>query len=173
MSSKTNIWMPWYIDNYLADTLEFNVDEHGAYCVLLFKMWKNLGYLPADHEKLRKILKITKKKFEKIWSTVGEKFINVGDKITNVKLLKEFEKSIYNKSSYSKRGKKGSSKRWGNDSSAIPQPLAEDSPLPLPLPTEINKESGYTDRKQIPDPPAGEFLTKKIIRKTIENLKKI
>ena len=56
--SKADIWMPLYVGDYLADTMEFDAPEHGAYLLLILHYWRTRQPLPLDEKTLLKIAKI-------------------------------------------------------------------------------------------------------------------
>jgi uncharacterized protein YdaU (DUF1376 family) len=51
-------WMPFYVGDYLRDTMHLSTVEHGAYCLLLFYYW-NTGALPDDDRHLARIARMT------------------------------------------------------------------------------------------------------------------
>jgi uncharacterized protein YdaU (DUF1376 family) len=48
MSSKTDIWMPIYIGDYLADTGHLSTEGHGAYMLVLFHQWRQGHFLESE-----------------------------------------------------------------------------------------------------------------------------
>jgi len=47
-------WLPFYVGDYLSDTLGLTVEEHGAYFLLILAYWKNRG--PLEQKKVDSIL---------------------------------------------------------------------------------------------------------------------
>jgi uncharacterized protein YdaU (DUF1376 family) len=77
--SNGDHWMPLYIGDYLADTMELNGPEHGAYLLLLMHYWRN-GPLVDDDAKLASIAKTDLRLWRKsIGPTVRAFFALNGD----------------------------------------------------------------------------------------------
>ncbi len=50
-------WMPLYVADFEADTVDLETDEVGVYFKLLCLAWQRGGSFPSDEEWLRKVLK--------------------------------------------------------------------------------------------------------------------
>jgi uncharacterized protein YdaU (DUF1376 family) len=51
MPSRTDIWMPLYIGDYLADTSHLDAERHGCYLLWMMHYWRK-GPLPNDSDEL-------------------------------------------------------------------------------------------------------------------------
>lgn len=69
-------WMPLYVADYLADTGHLNVQQHGAYLLLIMHYWRT-GYLPTDDESLSRIARCDKRLWSKIMPVISQ-FFNKG-----------------------------------------------------------------------------------------------
>jgi len=64
MTKKTDIWMPLYIGDYIADTSRLNTEQHGAYLLLIMDYWRS-GRLPDDDQVLAQITKLSPESWKK------------------------------------------------------------------------------------------------------------
>lgn len=65
----SNPYIKFYTGDYLKDTQHLSLAEHGAYMLLLMFQWNN-GPLPADDDRLARILRIRKDAWRRIAPTV-------------------------------------------------------------------------------------------------------
>jgi uncharacterized protein YdaU (DUF1376 family) len=57
--SMENVWFPFYVGDYLADTMHLSASEHGSYLLILFAYYKNQGPLPDDDKRLANIARVS------------------------------------------------------------------------------------------------------------------
>lgn len=66
-------WMPFYVADYLSDTMHLSTVEHGAYLLLIMHYWQH-GSLPADDAKLARICRMTPDAFAEARDTLSSLF---------------------------------------------------------------------------------------------------
>jgi len=71
--SKTKVWMPIYIGDYLADTMHLTAEEHGAYFLLIMHYWREGGAIPFCKKTVKNVCKVSVKKCENILTFFEEK----------------------------------------------------------------------------------------------------
>ena len=135
-TTKVDVYMPWYVSDYLMDTADLDVAEHGAYSLLLMHMWKQGGTLPADHDRLARLARVPDpERWASIWQVIGDYFQPAGPgRITQKRLTKELDKARKKKTDARDSGSRGASKRWGKPA-AEPEPdeLQDGDPIGDPI----------------------------------------
>lgn len=118
-SPKDQAFMPLFFGDFLASTAEWDGEERSLYLLCLAHQWE-LGSLPAEPRKLRKLVDYEPDSFERWWPTVSAKFIDTGSgRIGNARLEEHRAKSIEISQSKASAGKAGAAARWGKDGNRI------------------------------------------------------
>ena len=156
MSKKTDVWMPLYIGDYLADTGRLTTEQHGAYLLIIMDYWRN-GSPPDDDEALAAITRLPLQAWQKHRKSIERMFTIIDGEWVHKRIEEELQASKDNKEKSSKRGKAGAEKRWStqclDDASSIAQasstqclddaqamlnPMLKNSPSPSPSPIKSN-----------------------------------
>lgn len=112
MTGNSLAMLPWFPRDFIASTRAMRLAERGAYCDLLFYQWE-MGSLPADTEALARLLGASPKEFANVWKVISEKFVKVGDRLTNRRLEEHRAKAVNIQEGKSKGAHKTNAKRWG------------------------------------------------------------
>lgn len=105
---------PMYASDFDMDTNTWTNEEVGVYLRLLLSEWVNQD-LPDDSKKLAKIVRISHKKFQKVFTNISHKFHKNGNnRLVNRRLEEERQKKLNWLENQSKSGKKGADIRWKN-----------------------------------------------------------
>jgi uncharacterized protein YdaU (DUF1376 family) len=154
MEQKVDIFMPFYVGDYLRDTAHLSLEEHGAYSRLLLNMWGQRGHLPLDHARLARLAGTSRKKWERIWPVIAGFFEvdKANGSITQKRLALELDRARDRRRKASESGRRGGLARRPRVAQATleatPQATLEandkqkpsSSPSPSPSPSD-------------PDPP--------------------
>ncbi len=165
--SKTDIWMPLYIADYLADTTRLTAEQHGAYLLLIMDYWRN-GPLPDDDAALANITRLSSPAWKKHRPTIARLFQVAEGEWRHKRIDEELHEAGANAKKNAERAKKAAAVRWGKEhaSDAVSTPAGNaemnadsnapsnaramleqcPSPSPSPSPSESNQGRGnYTE----------------------------
>jgi uncharacterized protein YdaU (DUF1376 family) len=124
---KTDIWMPVFIGDYLADTMHLSTEQHGAYLLLLFHLWRR-GSLRDDDAVLAKISGLGESGWN-LHRPVLAEFFKIHDGLwQHGRVEKERARVTATKQSQAKKAKVAASSRWSKaDASSIAQAMLGDA----------------------------------------------
>jgi uncharacterized protein YdaU (DUF1376 family) len=124
---KTDIWMPVFIGDYLADTMHLTTEQHGAYLLLLFHLWRR-GSLRDDDAVLAKISGLGESAWKMHRPALAE-FFKIHDGLwQHGRVDKEKARVAATKQSKAKRAKLAASSRWSkSDAPSIAQAMLGDA----------------------------------------------
>jgi len=108
-------WMPFYVNDYLTDTLDLTTEEHGVYMILLMISWRRKGVLLGDMGVLKRMLgghvsDMHGNRFNRLVPSLLSRYFRMdaqGNWIQN-RLLKEWEMA----EKRSEKQKENIQKRW-------------------------------------------------------------
>jgi uncharacterized protein YdaU (DUF1376 family) len=181
MVAKADLWMPLYIGEYVADTMRFTTEQHGAYCLLMMDYWRS-GPPPDDDEVLASITKVPIARWKKVMRPViAEKFTIKAGVWKHKRIESERSKADDITESLSERGKMGAEARWNKDPSAngqnhatanarkdgrsnataMPEPMLGDAPLQSQsqVPPQSQSQPPPPNQSGAPAPIGGTSLT--------------
>lgn len=143
---RSDTWMPWYIGDYLADTMHLTRDQHGGYLLLIGAYWRRGGPLPDNDGHLAGITRASPVEWRKLRPVLAEFFEVIDGLWKHKRIDEERTRAETNTGKRAKAGATGAANRWHKDSNAhgkpIAMPLANASQNdgPSPLPSEDKKE---------------------------------
>jgi uncharacterized protein YdaU (DUF1376 family) len=116
-AGKTDIWMPVFIGDYLADTMHLSTEQHGAYLLLLFHLWRR-GLLPDDDGMLGQITGLDKNAWSRTRPMLAE-FFQIHDGLWHHgRVERERIRVAAKQQVNAKNAKLGASRRWGKGAPA-------------------------------------------------------
>lgn len=127
-NNNLTIWMPLYVGDYLRDTRHFNVQEHGAYMLLLMAHGvRGEDGLPASDKRLARICSCTNAQWKRIRPTLEPLFTLSSTAWHHPRLMVEIEK----RAQKSAAARKNAQARWQkHKQQETPHASAPPSPSP-------------------------------------------
>jgi uncharacterized protein YdaU (DUF1376 family) len=117
-AGKTDIWMPVYIGDYLADTMHLSTEQHGAYLLLLFHLWRR-GILQDDDVVLAQITGLPIRAWS-ICRVVLAEFFEIRDGLWHHgRVERERSRTAAKQQANASRAKLASSSRWNKTVPAV------------------------------------------------------
>lgn len=133
--SKTDIWMPLYIGDYLADTMRLTTEQHGAYLLLLMECWR-CGSVADDDEELSAVTRLPIESWLKQRPKLSRFFLIEGGQWRQSRLEKERIAAQKRRASAQENGLKGGrpktpskSKNNPDNNPKITHGLAKQNPM--------------------------------------------
>ncbi|EFY7633412.1 DUF1376 domain-containing protein [Shigella sonnei] len=77
-------YMQLYIADYLADTMHFSAEEHGAYLLLMFNYWQTGKPIPKN--RLAKIARLTNERWADVEPSLQEFFCDNGEEWVHLRI---------------------------------------------------------------------------------------
>jgi uncharacterized protein YdaU (DUF1376 family) len=114
MATGREAYLPLYVGDFLASTAEWDGEEQGLYLLLLSYQW-SIGSLPADPNKLCRMIRWERKQFDRCWATVGPKFPEADGRLVNQRLEEHRGRVREIVAKRSAAGKSGAKGRWQTD----------------------------------------------------------
>lgn len=136
MSRKPDVWMPFFVGDYLGDTAHLTTEQHGAYLLMLLAAWKRCGSLPNDEAQLAAITRLNPARWRAHAAVLLPFFKADGDALVQGRLAEEYEKAVVANEAQRENGKKGGRPRKGKPNESQQKPTGFDWLNPRPNPTE-------------------------------------
>jgi uncharacterized protein YdaU (DUF1376 family) len=127
MSGPVDLFMPWYIGDYLRDTTHLTTEQNGAYCMLLMGAWVREGKLPDDDEQLMGICKLTPEKWEKSKVVLQKFFKVVNGEWIQKRLMQEYQRALVLQKTNSRKARHAAMAR--HHPKKEPEPEPEPDPM--------------------------------------------
>lgn len=158
--------MPFFVDAYLADTGHLTADEHGAYLLLLFAMWRRNGEVPDDDKDNARVTRLSIAKWRKVKERLRPFLTFDNGQITQKRLKKEWdyvaEKRAKNAQNGARGGRPTSSENndieKANGSVSVSQPETQTKANPVPIPVPIPEVRKKDAPAVAAAPPSGPDL---------------
>lgn len=104
--------LPLKIDALLADTQHMSAEEFGAYCRLLFTMWRHGARLVDDAEELARIVGVTPARWSEIAPRVLRPMTTAGGELSQKRLSATWLDVQAMRKDRAAAGTAGAARRW-------------------------------------------------------------
>lgn len=139
--ARADIWMPFYVADYLADTMHLSAAEHGAYLMLILHYWRN-GPIPNDPERLANISRLGN-----AWSNASSTLLAFFEQrdgmLIHHRIDQEKADAEGNKERNKARAQAAAAKRWAGNASSNAHSNAEAvlDECPSPSPSQLTSKT--------------------------------
>lgn len=140
MTKKVDTWMPFYVTDYLGDTMHLNTAQHGAYLLMLLACWKSGGEIPDDEGQLACITRLQIPEWRRHSDTLRRFFSAADGVLRHGRVMAELAKAKLLSEKRSAIGKLGGRPANEKQEQTNSFPIAEakskqnETPSPSPFP---------------------------------------
>lgn len=120
---STQPFLPLFFGDLLAATPTWEGEARALYVLLLAYQW-TAGPLPTDPKTIARMCQYDTKTFNRLWSTVGKKFVESDDGLVNPRLEEHRVKAKEIAEKRANAGAKGAAKRWQEPKQPDSKPMA-------------------------------------------------
>jgi uncharacterized protein YdaU (DUF1376 family) len=99
--------MPFVVSDYIADTTHLSLEEHGAYLLLLFAMWRHEGFLPDIDADNARLLGVAPKHWLKLKARLAPFLIAANGRLSQKRLQIQWNWAIEQRDRQKDKGRKG------------------------------------------------------------------
>jgi uncharacterized protein YdaU (DUF1376 family) len=135
-------FMMLYIGDHLADTTHLSTEQHGAYLLILFALWRREGYLPNDDKILANVAGLTPGKWRAICAPIMALLTVEDGQITQRRLLSELRKANAKSQQRSAAGRASAAAKPLKSLQVVPTDVAP------PLERGVNGRGGNQNQNQ-------------------------
>lgn len=90
---SVKVWFPVYVGDFFTVTSEMTGHEVGAYQLIIAKLWREGGAIPANDKQIAKLVKASPRQWKEIKETLWPLFEIKGGMLTHAGTLEEIEKA--------------------------------------------------------------------------------
>lgn len=144
MSARPDTWMPFYVADYLRDTMRLTRDQHGGYLLLLMDCWANGGRLPSDPAELAAIAKATPAEWRKLAPVLLRYFKEDDEGLYHSRVMAEHQKAARLSEIRRQNGGKGGRPPKQKETEAKPVAFPEDKLTETPSPSPVGMETNVS-----------------------------
>lgn len=173
--------MPWYVADYLRDTMHLTRDQHGAYLLLIMACWNAGGRLRNEPGLLASIAKATPAEWRRLAPVIMPFFSVDGAEIVHSRVVAEREKAARLSDARRASGAKGGRPRKLEAANDEPNAAANENlevslegsqtpsqietPSPSQTPTESSEETVVSSALDDPNKTAWDLATTLLVER--------
>jgi uncharacterized protein YdaU (DUF1376 family) len=109
------IWMPFYIGDTLADTIDLSCEQFGALILIRAHYWRNQGPVLNNDERLATVCRLSPDALRKIKPTLMKYFDLVDGQLVDKNLDHRITEAWKHKVRATARASKAARVRWGEE----------------------------------------------------------
>jgi uncharacterized protein YdaU (DUF1376 family) len=129
MSAAPDIWMAFYVGDYVKNTMQLTTQQHGAYMLLIMSCWQQGGAVDGDDESLASITKLSMRDWLRERPKLAPFFEVTPQRWSHRRVVHERAAAEEHTQRRSRAGTVAAGKRWQDKRNANRMPDAMPDPM--------------------------------------------